>query len=131
MNKNHSTQSIFSRKPSNEIDNPNNHSISINFWSQAIAQYTYIHIYIHSVTAASLLHVETGSRQKRKGCFHYFSSQELMLLDYQILESRLIHEWGTPTIYTYCRFFIKKKKSWIWHFVSCQFLTQIAKEGRR
>jgi hypothetical protein len=99
----------FSRKPINEIDNPNNPSISIEFWSQAIAQYT--HIYIYIVTATSLVHVETGSRQKRKGCFNYFSSQGLMLLDYQILESRLIHEWGTPTIYTCCRFFIKKKEA--------------------
>jgi hypothetical protein len=88
---------IFSRKPINEIDNPNNPSISIDFWSQAIAQYT--HTYIYIVTATSLVHVETGSRQKRKGCFNYFSSEGLMLLDYQILESRLIHERGTPTIY--------------------------------
>lgn len=39
---------IFSRKPINEIDNPNNPSISIDFWSQAIAQYTHTYIYSNS-----------------------------------------------------------------------------------
>jgi hypothetical protein len=55
-----------------------------------------------------------------------------MLLDYQILESRLIHEWGTPTIYTMLQIFHLKKKEL--DLVFCKlpvFLTQIVKEGSR